>query len=229
VTRDQKTRSTTAHRIGLIAVAAAVIGGVTAFATSTPTRSSEASASPTTTTVVQIVEEAADAEIDRMKALAEAADAARLEAYFEAVARAEAERLEAFYAAVAQAEAERAAAEQAAAERAAAEQAAAEQAAAEQATARRSSNSGGGSMGGGWAALRNCESSGNYSAVSASGTYRGAYQFARSTWDSVARSNYPHLVGVDPASASPADQDAMALALYRSSGSSPWPHCGRHL
>lgn len=225
MTRDQKTRSTTAHRIGLIVVAAAVVGSVTAFATSTPTRSSEASASPTTTAAVQIVEDAADAEIDRLTDLAAAAHAEQLEAYFEAVARAEAARLEAFYAAVAQAEAERAAAEQAAAERAAAEKAAAEQAA----STRRSSNSGGGSMGGGWAALRNCESSGNYSAVSASGTYRGAYQFARSTWDSVARSSHPHLVGVDPASASPADQDAMALALYRSSGSSPWPHCGRHL
>ncbi len=214
MTRDQKTRSTTAHRIGLLAVAAAVIGTVTAFATSTPSRSSEASASPTTTTVVEIAAEAGDAEIQRLIALADAAHAEQLEAYFEAIARAEAERLEAFYAAVAQAEAERVAAEQAAAERAA---------------TRRSSTSGGGSMGGGWAALRNCESSGNYAAVSASGTYRGAYQFARSTWDSVARSNHPHLVGVDPASASPADQDAMALALYRSSGSSPWPSCGRHL
>jgi len=218
VTRDQRKRSTTAHRIGLLLVAAAVIGSVTAFATSTPTQSSEASASPTTTTVVELVEGAADAEVDRMVTLGAAAHAEQLEAYFEAVARAEADRLEAFYAAVAQAEADRVAAAQAA-----------ERAAAENAAARRSSNSGGGSMGGGWAALRNCESSGNYSAVSASGRYRGAYQFARSTWDSVARSSYPHLVGVDPAAASPADQDAMALALYRSSGSSPWPHCGRHL
>ncbi len=78
-------------------------------------------------------------------------------------------------------------------------------------------HSGGTSMGGGWAALRRCESGGNYGAVSSSGTYRGAYQFSRSTWNSVARGSYPHLVGVDPAAAAPADQDAMALALYRSS------------
>ncbi len=32
-----------------------------------------------------------------------------------------------------------------------------------------------------------------------------------------------------PAAASPADQDAMALALYSERGARPWPHCGRHL
>lgn len=125
-----------------------------------------------------------------------------------------------YYEWVARVQAERAAAERAAAERAAAERAAA---------ARRVTTSGGGSMGGGWAALRRCESGGNYGAVSSSGTYRGAYQFSRSTWNSVARGSYPHLVGVDPAAAAPADQDAMALALYRSSGARPWPHCGRYL
>ncbi len=129
----------------------------------------------------------------------EAARAEQVRQYLEAAAAAEAARL--------------------AAERAAAEAAAAEAAAAA------SRNS----MGGGWAALRRCESGGNYRAVSANGTYRGAYQFSRSTWNSVAARNLPHLVGVDPAAAAPADQDAMALALYRSSGSRPWPHCGRHL
>ncbi len=63
-----------------------------------------------------------------------------------------------------------------------------------------------------WAALRNCESGGDYSIVSSSGRYRGAYQFGRSTWDSVAERNNPLLVGVDPAAASAAEQDAMALA-----------------
>jgi hypothetical protein len=139
---------------------------------------------------------------------AEAAETAEQE-------RVEAEQIRRWLEAAAAAEAQRIAAEQAAA-------AAAQQAAAERAAARAS-------MGGGWAALRRCESGGDYGAVSASGAYRGAYQFSRSTWNSVAARNYPHLVGVDPAAAAPADQDAMALALYRSSGASPWPHCGKHL
>lgn len=80
-----------------------------------------------------------------------------------------------------------------------------------------------------WAALRNCESGGNYGAVSSSGAYRGAYQFSQGTWDLVARSAAPGLVGTDPAAASPAQQDAMAAALYARSGASPWPHCGAHL
>ncbi len=82
-----------------------------------------------------------------------------------------------------------------------------------------------------WAALRQCESGGNYGAIGGGGAYRGAYQFARSTWDSVARMHgyLSHLVGVDPAAAAPADQDAMALALYRMSGWSPWPSCGAKL
>jgi hypothetical protein len=80
-----------------------------------------------------------------------------------------------------------------------------------------------------WAALRDCESNGNYSITNPSGRYRGAYQFDRSTWDSVASRSAPNLVGVDPAAASPADQDAMALALYTERGASPWPECGRHL
>ena len=80
-----------------------------------------------------------------------------------------------------------------------------------------------------WAALRECESGGDYSITNPSGKYRGAYQFDRSTWDSVAGRHAPALVGVDPAAASPADQDAMAMALYSERGDGPWPHCGRHL
>ncbi len=80
-----------------------------------------------------------------------------------------------------------------------------------------------------WAALRECESGGNYSITNPSGKYRGAYQFDRSTWNSVAERHAPALVGVDPASASPADQDALAFALYSERGARPWPHCGRHL
>jgi hypothetical protein len=80
-----------------------------------------------------------------------------------------------------------------------------------------------------WAALRECESGGDYSITNPSGKYRGAYQFDRPTWDSVAVNHAPHLVGVDPAAASPADQDAMAFALYSERGAGPWPQCGRHL
>ncbi len=81
----------------------------------------------------------------------------------------------------------------------------------------------------GLARLRQCESNGNYHIVSASGAYRGAYQFHRSTWNAVASRHYPHLVGVDPAAASPYDQDRMARALWSEQGRRPWPHCGRRV
>ncbi len=77
------------------------------------------------------------------------------------------------------------------------------------------------------AALRACESHGNYGSVSAGGHYRGAYQFAQSTWNSVASRWFPSLVGIDPARASTADQDAMARALFAEAGWAPWPTCGR--
>ena len=70
--------------------------------------------------------------------------------------------------------------------------------------------------------LRQCESSGNYHIVSASGRYRGAYQFDQRTWESVGG------VG-DPAAASPAEQDLRAWILYQARGWRPWPHCGVHL
>jgi len=74
----------------------------------------------------------------------------------------------------------------------------------------------------GWARLRQCESHGNYRAVSASGRYRGAYQFAMATWISTGG------VG-DPIEATPAEQDLRARILYRRSGARSWPHCGVHL
>ena len=73
-----------------------------------------------------------------------------------------------------------------------------------------------------WAALRQCESSGNYGAVSPSGLYRGAYQFDLSTWASVGGDG-------DPAMASPAEQDHRAQVLWSQRGPSPWPVCGRYL
>jgi hypothetical protein len=73
-----------------------------------------------------------------------------------------------------------------------------------------------------WAALRNCESSGRYDIVDASGTYRGAYQFDRPTWASVGGSG-------DPAAAPPDEQDFRARVLYARRGPQPWPVCGRFL
>lgn len=80
-----------------------------------------------------------------------------------------------------------------------------------------------------WAALRHCESGGRYDAVNPNGRYRGAYQFSQATWDWVAGVANPSLIGVDPAAAAPADQDALAFALYEMRGPSPWPTCGAHL
>ena len=73
-----------------------------------------------------------------------------------------------------------------------------------------------------WSALRQCESSGNYRAVSPSGLYRGAYQFDLGTWATVGGSG-------DPAQASPAEQDHRAQVLWSQRGPSPWPICGRYL
>jgi hypothetical protein len=79
------------------------------------------------------------------------------------------------------------------------------------------------------ARLRECESGGDYAAVSRSGAYRGAYQFSQGTWDAVAAEFAPWLVGVDPATALPHEQDNMAQALFAQSGRSPWPSCGKRL
>jgi len=78
------------------------------------------------------------------------------------------------------------------------------------------------------ACTRERESHGDYGVVSADGQYHGAYQFLQSTWNNTAnRAGHPDLVGVDPASASSADQDAMATHLYSTQGSSPWRgRCG---
>jgi hypothetical protein len=67
------------------------------------------------------------------------------------------------------------------------------------------------------------DSAGGYRAVSSGGTYRGAYQFDQSTWNSAARiAGRPDLVGVDPAQAAPADQDLLAYALFQQRGGQPW-------
>ena len=197
----------------------------------------------TTTTTVAAVDaaEALDAQVATLLSAKQQAEAERVAAWAAAVERAEAEeaaRVAAWQEAVARHEAEQAEAERVAAWAAAVERNAAEEAerrratseaarAAERAAAPQAPS--GAAAGGGWAALRSCESGGNYGAVNPSGTYRGAYQFSRTTWNSVASKRYPHLVGVDPAAAAAGDQDAMAQALYDMAGPGQWPHCGRHL
>lgn len=81
----------------------------------------------------------------------------------------------------------------------------------------------------GLARLRACESGGNYSSVSSNGLYRGAYQFHRGTWNSVAAKYYPHLQGVDPAAAAPFDQDRMTRALWATGGPRNWPVCSKRV
>jgi hypothetical protein len=119
---------------------------------------------------------------------------------------------------------------QAEAQAAAAAQAQADADAEAAAASRRSSSvvntgTGGGGGGDSLACIRAHESdtAGGYGAVSSGGTYRGAYQFLPSTWDSTAAgAGRGDLVGVDPAAASPADQDAIASHLYSQAGAQPW-------
>ena len=80
-----------------------------------------------------------------------------------------------------------------------------------------------------WDAVRKCESTHNYRAISPSGLYRGAYQFSQQTWDWVAGIHQPHLVGIDPIDAEPAWQDIMAYTLYAMRGWDQWPICGKNL
>lgn len=71
-----------------------------------------------------------------------------------------------------------------------------------------------------FAAIAECESHSNPRAISASGTYRGMYQFSFSTWRAVGGKG-------DPARASIGEQTKRAKILYARQGSSPWPVCGR--
>ena len=71
------------------------------------------------------------------------------------------------------------------------------------------------------AALRSCESSGDYTADTGNGYY-GAYQFEIGTWQSLGYSGYPH-------EASPAVQDQAVARLYAARGWTPWPGCSAAL
>ena len=67
--------------------------------------------------------------------------------------------------------------------------------------------------------IAECESGGNPRAISPGGTYRGKYQFSRTTWRNLGGTG-------DPADAPEWLQDKLALKLYRQSGTAPWPNCG---
>lgn len=67
--------------------------------------------------------------------------------------------------------------------------------------------------------IAQCESGGDPRAISSDGTYRGKYQFDRSTWAAYGPAG-------DPARASEAEQDRRALKLYNARGTAPWPVCG---
>ena len=67
--------------------------------------------------------------------------------------------------------------------------------------------------------IAECESGGNPRAISPGGTYRGKYQFSRTTWVNLGGTG-------DPAAAPEWLQDRLALKLYRQSGTAPWPNCG---
>jgi uncharacterized protein YabE (DUF348 family) len=87
-----------------------------------------------------------------------------------------------------------------------------------------SGGSGGGTPSGdglNWAALAECESSGNPRAVNPAGYY-GLYQFSHSTWRAQGGSG-------NPIDASPAEQTRRAQILYGKTGKSSWPSCGPKL
>ncbi|MGZ4675052.1 MAG: transglycosylase family protein [Acidimicrobiia bacterium] len=85
---------------------------------------------------------------------------------------------------------------------------------------RSSSGAGGGNV---LDCIKHRESRGQYDVVNSSSGAAGAYQFMPSTWDNNARAaGRTDLVGVNPANASAADQDAMAQHLLATQGLGPW-------
>jgi uncharacterized protein YabE (DUF348 family) len=72
-----------------------------------------------------------------------------------------------------------------------------------------------------WIGLANCESGGNPNAVNPAGFY-GLYQFSLSTWHAVGGKGSPTDYGYW-------EQTKRAWILFRGSGRSPWPVCGRNL
>ena len=66
--------------------------------------------------------------------------------------------------------------------------------------------------------IAKCESGGNPRAISRDGKYRGKFQFDLATWRGLGGKG-------DPARASEAVQDRLALKLYRQRGTAPWANC----
>ena len=69
-------------------------------------------------------------------------------------------------------------------------------------------------------AIAMCESTMNPRAIGGGGAYRGLFQFAISTWQSVGGTG-------DPAAASVEEQYYRAGLLYSRDGAGQWPVCGR--
>ncbi len=72
-----------------------------------------------------------------------------------------------------------------------------------------------------WAALRQCESGGNYAENTGNGFY-GAYQFTLSTWKELGYTGLPSL-------APPSVQDQAAVRLQTLRGWDQWPVCSVRL
>lgn len=68
------------------------------------------------------------------------------------------------------------------------------------------------------AAIANCESGGNPTAIGGGGAYRGAFQMTYGAWASVGGSG-------DPAAAPMQEQVRRAAALYARAGAAQWPNC----
>ncbi len=85
-----------------------------------------------------------------------------------------------------------------------------------------------GRWGGQMACIRNRESHGDYSVMSRGGVYRGAYQYAQSTWNNAAgAAGRGDLVDVNPATVAPVDQDQVTIAYMDLVGLGPWGgRCG---
>lgn len=74
-----------------------------------------------------------------------------------------------------------------------------------------------------WAALADCESSGNPNAVNPAGPYYGLYQFDAQTWHSVGGTGVP-------TDHSAEEQTYRAKLLYKQrGGAAAWPRCGSQL
>ncbi|MGI8778126.1 MAG: transglycosylase family protein [Acidimicrobiales bacterium] len=71
------------------------------------------------------------------------------------------------------------------------------------------------------AALRSCESGGDYTTDTGNGYY-GAYQFALASWQGLGYGGYP-------SEAPAAIQDEAVVRLYATSGWSAWPGCAASL